>query len=76
MSEYTLFTPFLSSSIQSTFIPQLAEANPPRPITTDDLERDRILAQRIALFDWIEEKHLEVPEGPDSRGFLMFAQQG
>lgn len=58
-----------------TFIPQLAEAIPPRPITTDDLERDRILAQRIALFDWIEEKHLEVPEGPDSRGFLMFAQQ-
>ncbi|KAH8110825.1 hypothetical protein DFH11DRAFT_1618962 [Phellopilus nigrolimitatus] len=58
-----------------TFTPQLAEAEPPRPVTTDDLERDRILAQRVALFGWIEEKHLDVPEGPDSRGFLMFAQQ-
>ena len=70
------FHAFLKLKYTSTFIPQLAEANPPRPITTDDLERDRILAQRIALFDWIEERHLEVPEGPDSRGFLMFAQQG
>ena len=49
---------------------------PPRPITTDDLERDRVLAQRIALFRWIEPKHLDVPEGDGSEGFLMFAQQG
>ncbi|PPQ98935.1 hypothetical protein CVT24_003562 [Panaeolus cyanescens] len=58
-----------------TFTPQLAEAVPPRPITTDDLERDRVLSQRIALFGWIEEKHLDVPEGEGSKGFLMFAQQ-
>ncbi|EJD08567.1 uncharacterized protein FOMMEDRAFT_144395, partial [Fomitiporia mediterranea MF3/22] len=58
-----------------TFVPQLAEAQPPRPITTDDLERDGILAQRIALFSWIEEKHLEVPDSADGGGFLMFAQQ-
>ncbi|OCB86344.1 hypothetical protein A7U60_g6659 [Sanghuangporus baumii] len=58
-----------------TFTPQLAEAQPPRPITTDDLERDRVLAQRIALFGWIEEKHIEVPDPADSGGFLMFAQQ-
>jgi hypothetical protein len=45
-------------------------------VTTDDLERDRVLAQRIAIFSWIEEQHLDVPEGPESRGFLMFAQQG
>ena len=62
--------------MHSTFTPQLAEAIPPRPITTDDLERDRVLSQRTALFGWIEEKHLEVPEGPDCGGFLMFAQQG
>lgn len=66
----------LCSWFSSTFTPQLAEADPPRPITTDDLERDRIMGQRIALFGWIEEKHLDVPEGPDARGFLMFAQQG
>ncbi|EPQ56270.1 hypothetical protein GLOTRDRAFT_74843 [Gloeophyllum trabeum ATCC 11539] len=58
-----------------TFTPAVARAVPPRPVTTDDLERDRVLAQRIALFGWIEEKHLDVPEGEGSKGFLMFAQQ-
>ena len=60
----------------STFTPQVARAVPPRPITTDDLERDRVLAQRIGLFGWLEAKHLDVPEGEGSEGFLMFAQQG
>ncbi|KAI9440627.1 hypothetical protein H4582DRAFT_2212053 [Lactarius indigo] len=44
-----------------TFTPQIAHSNPPRPITTDDLERDRVLGQRIALFGWIEPSHLDVP---------------
>ena len=35
-----------------------------------------MLAQRMALFGWIEEKHLDVPEEDGSKGFLMFAQQG
>ena len=60
----------------STFTPQLVRANSPRPITTDDLERDRVLSQRIALFGWLDEKHLDIPEGEGSNGFLMFAQQG
>ena len=64
----------LSSS--STFTPQLPLVTPPRPITTDDLERDRVLSQRIALFGWLEEKHLDVPEGEGGKGFLMFAEQG
>ena len=54
----------------------MAKAVPPRPVTADDLERDRVLSQRIALFKWIEPKHLDVPEGEGSEGFLMFAQQG
>ncbi|KIM44474.1 hypothetical protein M413DRAFT_442446 [Hebeloma cylindrosporum] len=58
-----------------TFTPQLPLATPPRPITTDDLERDRVLSQRIALFGWLEEKHLDVPEGEGGKGFLMFAEQ-
>ena len=45
-------------------------------MTTDDLERDHVLAQRISLFGWVEEKHLDVPEEDGSKGFLMFAQQG
>jgi hypothetical protein len=60
----------------STFTPQLPHVNPPRPITTDDLERDRVLSQRIALFGWLEEHHLDVPEGEGGKGFLMFAEQG
>ncbi|KAI1790304.1 hypothetical protein LXA43DRAFT_1017387 [Ganoderma leucocontextum] len=58
-----------------TFTPQVARVVPPRPVTTDDLERDRVLEQRIALFGWIDAKHLDVPEGEGSEGFLMFAQQ-
>ncbi|KAG5647849.1 hypothetical protein DXG03_007773 [Asterophora parasitica] len=58
-----------------TFTPQVVHADPPRPITADDLERDRVLTQRIALFGWIEEKHLDIPQGEGSAGFLLFAQQ-
>jgi hypothetical protein len=46
------------------------------PITTDDLERDAVLHQRINLFGWVREKHLDVPEGEASQGFLAFAEQG
>lgn len=35
-----------------------------------------MLSQRIALFGWLEEKHLDIPEGEGSKGFLMFAEQG
>ncbi|KAF9266992.1 hypothetical protein L218DRAFT_857351 [Marasmius fiardii PR-910] len=60
---------------QFTFTPAIAQVVPRRQITTDDLERDRVLQQRIALFGWLEEKHLDIPEGEGSKGFLMFAQQ-
>ncbi|KAF8639041.1 hypothetical protein AX17_001764 [Amanita inopinata Kibby_2008] len=58
-----------------TFTPQVARTVPPRPINPDDLERDRVLSQRISLFGWVEEKHLDVPVGEGSQGFIMFAQQ-
>ncbi|EKM49015.1 uncharacterized protein PHACADRAFT_214538 [Phanerochaete carnosa HHB-10118-sp] len=58
-----------------TFTPQVARMIPPRPITSDDLERDRVLSQRIALFGWVEPHHLDIPEGSGFEGFLMFAQQ-
>ena len=60
----------------STFTPQVTRVIPPRPVTTDDLERDRVLSQRVALFGWIDEKHLDIPQGEGSKGFMMFAQQG
>ncbi|KAF8216650.1 hypothetical protein K438DRAFT_1914512 [Mycena galopus ATCC 62051] len=60
---------------QFTFTPAVLHAIPRRQITSDDLERDRILTQRIALFGWIQESHLDIPVGEGSTGFLMFAQQ-
>ncbi|KAJ7255474.1 hypothetical protein B0H12DRAFT_1016471 [Mycena haematopus] len=60
---------------QFTFTPAVLHAVPRRQITTDDLERDRVLTQRIALFGWIQESHLDIPVGEGSSGFLMFAQQ-
>ncbi|KAI6164564.1 hypothetical protein EDD17DRAFT_1561205 [Pisolithus thermaeus] len=45
-----------------TFIPNLPLLNPPRPVTADDLERDRILMQRVALFQWVRPSHLDTAE--------------
>ncbi|CAE6350015.1 unnamed protein product [Rhizoctonia solani] len=42
-----------------TFTPQIARSG--RPVTTDDLERDRVLKQRIGLFQWIKPEHLDIP---------------
>jgi len=48
-------------------------------VTADDLEQDRVLAQRIFLFHWIKPSHLDVPvlesKEPGIAGFLEFAQQ-
>ncbi|SPO41336.1 related to VPS9 (involved in vacuole trafficking) [Pseudozyma flocculosa] len=44
-------------------------------VQTDDLERDRILKQRIKLFGWLKEEHLDVPVGDHSRGFIEFSIQ-
>lgn len=60
---------------QFTFTPQVVHAVPRRQITADDLERDRVLTQRVALFGWIREEHLDIPTAEGSQGFLMFAQQ-
>ena len=54
----------------------MARSVPPRTITTDDLERDRVLSQRTALFEWIQPAHLDVPTAEGTNGFLLFAQQG
>ncbi|KAJ4465744.1 hypothetical protein C8R41DRAFT_857809 [Lentinula lateritia] len=66
---------------QYTFTPAVAKdlnpitGLPRRPISVDDLERDRILSERIALFGWVEEKHLDIPVEEGTAGFLMFAEQ-
>ncbi|KAG9031035.1 hypothetical protein FRB95_003200 [Tulasnella sp. JGI-2019a] len=58
---------------ESTFTPQIDQEK--HSVTTDDLERDHILRQRMKLFVWVKEEHLDVPVGEGSQGFLAFAQQ-
>ncbi|KAI8090573.1 hypothetical protein BDF21DRAFT_436916 [Thamnidium elegans] len=42
--------------------------------TTDDKERDEILYQKISIFRWIREKHLDIPETEHNESFLSFAE--
>ena len=43
--------------------------------TKRELDAGNVLLDRLQLQGLLV-RHLDVPEGPDSRGFLMFAQQG
>ena len=43
----------------------------------EDIERDDILGQKIRIYGWIEEEHLDIPQVDESgRRFLSLAQQG
>lgn len=43
----------------------------------EDVERDEILAQKIAIYSWTSEQHLDIPPVNDSgKRFLKLAQQG
>ena len=43
----------------------------------EDVERDDILAQKVSIYGWIKEEHLEIPTVEDSgKRFLILAQQG
>ena len=43
----------------------------------EDIERDDILAQKVRIYGWVEEQHLDIPPlGPGGRKFLVLAQQG
>ncbi|KXJ92110.1 hypothetical protein Micbo1qcDRAFT_162227 [Microdochium bolleyi] len=42
----------------------------------EDVERDGILAQKISIYSWVSEEHLDIPAVSDSgRRFLNLAQQ-
>ncbi|KEF56424.1 uncharacterized protein A1O9_08005 [Exophiala aquamarina CBS 119918] len=42
----------------------------------EDVERDEILAQKIRIYSWVREEHLDlVPVGPNGERFLRLAQQ-
>jgi Rab5 GDP/GTP exchange factor len=44
----------------------------------DDVERDRVLAERIEIFDWVGPQELDIPEAMVEGGekFLQLAEQG
>jgi Rab5 GDP/GTP exchange factor len=42
----------------------------------EDIERDEVLAQKIRIYSWIREQHLDIPPvGPNGERFLRLAQQ-
>ncbi|OAX81329.1 hypothetical protein ACJ72_04327 [Emergomyces africanus] len=42
----------------------------------EDVERDEILAQKVRIYSWVREEHLDIsPVGPNGRRFLALAQQ-
>ena len=45
-------------------------------MTTDDRERDDILHQRIQIFRWVREQHLDIPITGNNESFLNFAKSG
>ena len=43
----------------------------------EDVERDEILAQKVGIYGWIKEEHLDIaPVGDSGKRFLVLAQQG
>lgn len=43
----------------------------------EDIERDEILGQKVRIYGWVQEEHLDIPPVGDSgRRFLLLAQQG
>jgi hypothetical protein len=43
----------------------------------EDIERDEVLAQKIRIYGWIREEHLDIqPCNDKGRRFLILAQQG
>ncbi|KKY23881.1 putative guanine nucleotide exchange factor [Phaeomoniella chlamydospora] len=42
----------------------------------EDVERDEVLAQKIRIYSWVSEEHLDIPSvGPNGKRFLALAQQ-
>lgn len=43
----------------------------------EDVERDDVLTQKINIYGWVREEHLDIPQiGDSGRRFLKLAQQG
>ncbi|KAL8839408.1 MAG: hypothetical protein Q9170_001747 [Blastenia crenularia] len=42
----------------------------------EDIERDEVLGQKVRIYRWVQEEHLDIPPlGDNGRRFMSFAQQ-
>ncbi|KAL9597268.1 MAG: hypothetical protein Q9219_005249 [cf. Caloplaca sp. 3 TL-2023] len=42
----------------------------------EDIERDEVLGQKVRIYRWVQEEHLDIPPlGENGRRFMSFAQQ-
>ncbi|ORX63581.1 hypothetical protein DL89DRAFT_298297 [Linderina pennispora] len=44
------------------------------PTASDDADKDRVLREKVSLFRWIKEEHLDIPKSPQNTAFLQFAK--
>ncbi|KAJ2880491.1 hypothetical protein H4R27_004698 [Coemansia aciculifera] len=44
------------------------------PATSDDADKDHVLREKMSLFRWIAEDHLDIPKSPQNAAFLHFAK--
>ncbi|KAJ2817244.1 hypothetical protein IWW50_006234, partial [Coemansia erecta] len=44
------------------------------PSTSDDSDKDHVLREKMSLFRWIREDHLDIPRSPQNAAFLQFAK--
>ncbi|KAJ2890154.1 hypothetical protein GGI21_006278, partial [Coemansia aciculifera] len=44
------------------------------PATSDDADKDHVLKEKMSLFRWIAEDHLDIPKSPQNAAFLHFAK--
>ncbi|KAJ2800171.1 hypothetical protein H4R21_003283 [Coemansia helicoidea] len=44
------------------------------PSTSDDADKDHVLREKMSLFRWIREDHLDIPHGAQNAAFLQFAK--
>lgn len=43
----------------------------------EDIERDEVLSQKVSIYGWVQEEHLDIrPVGDSGKRFLTLAQQG
>ncbi|KAJ2851834.1 hypothetical protein IWW36_000795 [Coemansia brasiliensis] len=44
------------------------------PSTSDDADKDHVLREKMSLFRWIREEHLDIPQDQQNAAFLQFAK--